>query len=126
LPPLKEEKMLKLSKKLIGDNYIYLITEKRSVCELDRMDNFLIESFSTLDLTPPVFWFSRLKAFKEGEGEGSFLMSELCKILDEKQATVVNIINPYGKMSRKNLTNFYKKYGFKDCNGVMIRRPQKL
>jgi len=82
--PSEREKMLKLSKKLIGDKYIYLITEKRSVCELDdRMDNFLIESFSTLDLTPPVFWFSRLKAFKEGEGEGSFLMSELCKILDK-------------------------------------------
>lgn len=114
----------KLYLESVKDDHIYLMTEGRSVCELDRSDDYLIDTFSFLRLKPPVFWFARLKAFIEGEGEGTFLMEKLCKIVDEKQAYIVNVINPYGKMSRKDLIQFYEKFGFENHDdSIMVRRP---
>lgn len=77
-----------------------------------------------IDIEPPIFFFNRIKAKVEGQGEGTLLMREIVKILDEKGITVVNTLNPYGSMDLEALTEFYKKYGF-ECivEQLMIRRP---
>lgn len=107
----------------ICDERICLWTEKGSVAELDRWPSNLFETLNC-ELTEPVFWFCRLKAKVEGEGEGTKLMTRLVQILDEKQITVVNGVNPYGSMSMDELKDFYRKYGFEDIgNDIMIRYP---
>jgi len=83
-----------------------------------------------VEIEPPIFFFNRINAKIEGQGEGTLLMQEIVKILDEKGITVVNTLNPYGSMDLEALIEFYKKYGF-ECvvrvrdpsEGLMIRRP---
>lgn len=115
----------------VTDARISLWTEKVSCAELDRWP---ISNFDDLgiELTEPVFWFCRLKAKVEGQGEGTKLMERLVQILDEKQITVVNGVNPYGsskrqgRMSMGELKDFYRKYGFEDIgNDIMVRHPGK-
>lgn len=109
----------------ITDTGIYLYTEKASCAELDMYDIDLLKDLGC-ELVDPVFWFSRLKAKVEGQGEGTKLMERLVQILDEKGITVVNGVNPYGSMKMKDLVAFYERYDFvmiKD--GIMVRYPKK-
>jgi len=109
----------------VSDERISLWTEKASCAELDRYPLDTLESLG-LELTEPVFWFCRLKAKVEGQGEGTRLMDRLVQILDERKITVVNILNPYGSMGMDELKDFYRKYGFKDIgNDIMIRYPKE-
>lgn len=104
---------------------ISLWTEDCSCAELDYMPAGCDLSDLGVELEPPVFWFCRLKAKVEGQGEGTRLMRRLVEILDNKRITVVNAVNPYGCMDMEQLKVFYAKYGFEDIgNDVMIRRPQ--
>ena len=115
--------MTKIYHEHITDEHISLWTEIASCAELDRWP---LQSFNdlNLELTEPVFWFNRLKAKVEGQGEGTKLMERLVQILDEKKITVVNGLNPYGSMSMDELKDFFKKYGFEDIgNDTMIRYP---
>jgi hypothetical protein len=61
----------------------------------------------------------------EGQGEGSFLLEKLVRILDEEGVTVVNGVNPYGSMDLEDLERFYGRYGFESfADGMMIRLPR--
>lgn len=78
----------------------------------------------------PIFYFHRIKvrpAF-EGTGEGRELMIEVCRYMDELNATIYNELNPYGKRDMKNLKSFFRSSGFEDYgnsnSNVMIRRSQ--
>lgn len=105
------------------DEHISLMTEMGSCCELDRFLNppYVIRAFCCVD---KLFWFARLKAKVEGQGEGTRLMKRLVEILDERGITVVNALNPYGSMDMEVLTEFYKKYGFVEIEkGLMVREP---
>ena len=111
--------------KLVTDERIVLLAESGSVCELDRSD-WLADEFC---VEPPIFWFTRIKAKKEGCGDGSFLMAILVEILDNSGFSVVCGVNPYGEMDKKTLVKFYEKFGFKlfydDCDDVVTRKPKK-
>lgn len=124
---LKELLEAKLRSRSVRDDSIILYTEIGSACELSRENSlaeFLKKDFN-IKIEPPIFFFNRLKARTEGKGEGTLLMNELVKILDEKNITVVNQLNPYGKMTMENLEKFYSKYGFKKkVKGLMIREPK--
>lgn len=77
-----------------------------------------------IEVEQPLFFFNRIKAKVEGQGEGSLLMREVVKILDEMGVAVVNHINPYGGMDLKALIEFYKKYGFELIDEqLMLRFP---
>jgi len=116
----------------VTDDRISLWTELGSCCELDRYRRVKFlwpTSVDRCDLpletTSKLFWFTRLKAKIEGQGEGTRLMKRLVEILDEREITVVNALNPYGSMDMQALTGFYKKYGFIEVEkGLMIRRPK--
>ncbi len=106
---------------------ITVATSRGSVAELSRVDR-PEEVFGelALDLTPPVFFFNRLKARVEREGEATKLMEELVDLLDREGFTVVNGVNAYGSMSQKDLKKFYEKYGFVEvAEDTMIRRPKE-
>lgn len=116
----------------ITEDRIALWTEKGSCCELDLIHSLfdLYKHWSSMysdlniELPEPLFWFARLKAKVEGQGEGTKMMRRLVQILDEKDITVINGVNPYGSMDLEALTGFYKKYGFEDIDeGLMLRRP---
>jgi GNAT superfamily N-acetyltransferase len=108
---------------IITDEQISLWTEKASCAELERLSPIIDDSLGA-EIVEPVFWFTRLKAKVEGQGEGTRLMKRLVQILDERKITVINGVNAYGSMSLEDLKRFYKKYGFKDIgDNTMIRYP---
>lgn len=105
---------------------IALYTNLGSVAELSRVQPSEFTELLGIELQEPVFWFSRLKARTEGIGEGTKLMVELVRVLDQRKATVINGVNPYGNLSLSELIKFYQKYGFKYLkDGIMIRFPTK-
>ncbi len=109
----------------VNDERISLWTELGSCAELDRY--FGDPELCGLGFVPTdnLFWFARLKAKVEGQGEGTRLMKRLVEILDERGVTVVNALNPYGSMDMQALTAFYKKYGFCEVEkGLMVRKPE--
>ncbi len=110
----------------VDDDHISLMTELGSIAELDRCSLGLSKTANIqLDLSDPVFWFARLKAKVEGQGEGTRLMKRLIEILDERGISVVNSLNPYGSMDMQALTEFYKKYGFSEVEkGLMVRKSK--
>ncbi len=117
-----------LKHKFAGKDNISLYTEKGSTCELSKIDtkdtNEFLKKYK-VELKEPIFYFNRLKARVERQGEGSFLMKELVKILDEKKISVINELNPYGGMNMETLEKFYAKYGFEKVDrGLMIRKPK--
>lgn len=78
-----------------------------------------------VEIEPPVFFFNRIKAKVEGQGEGTLLMQEVTEILDEEGVTVVNHVDPYGSMDLVPLIKFYEKYGFELVDDrLMVRRPK--
>lgn len=111
----------------ITDTAITIMLEDRSICQLELQNawkKILIEQ-GMMKVEPPIFWFNRLKAMRQGEGRGTFLMNELVKILDEKKITVVNSLNPYGNLDLEKLTKFYEKFGFISVEESFMIRPPK-
>ena len=111
----------------VTDDRISMMTEMGSCCELDRYFSSDAD-FCDLGFVPAdnLFWFTRLKAKVEGQGEGTRLMKRLVEILDEREITVVNALNPYGSMDMQALTGFYEKYGFSEVEkGLMVRNPSQ-
>lgn len=124
LNEIKKEKFLGSN---ITKDSITLYTKLGSVCELSRLDILAENIYKTykIKLKPPIFYFNRIKARKEGIGEGSLLMKKLIEILDNKKISVVNELNPYGKLNMNALEKFYSKFGFKKIEkGLMIREPK--
>lgn len=115
---------MKLKFRHVNRDNISLMTEDGSICQLDRAD-YLKNQVPAEIGDSHLFWFVRLKSKTEGKGNGSFLMRELVKILDENKLWVLNSINPYGSMNLEQLIKFYQKYGFTllDKEGGMYRRP---
>lgn len=111
---------------MVRDDFICLWTHGASIAELSLMDVYqeTLKREYGVEIEPPIFFFNRIKAKIEGQGEGTLLMQELVKIFDEKGITVVNTLNPYGSMDLEALIEFYKKYGFESIiEYLMIRRP---
>ena len=78
----------------------------------------------------PIFYFHRIKIRPEfeGTGEGRELMIEVCRYMDELNATIYNELNPYGKRDMESLKSFFRASDFEDYgnpnNHIMIRRSQ--
>jgi GNAT superfamily N-acetyltransferase len=74
------------------------------------------------------WYFNRLVVHEKmrNKGVATLLMDELIKVLDEKQITLINDINPYGDLNFKQLEIFYKKYGFIETEekSRLIRYPK--
>ena len=99
---------------------------KEGIAELSLMDEYkeTLKREYGIEITQPLFYFNRLKVKVEGCGEGTLLMQEVVKILDERSLAVINYIHPYGSMDLATLTTFYAKYGFKKIlDGLMFRIP---
>jgi hypothetical protein len=106
--------------------HIQIYLNDGSSAELDEIPH-VDEKLKPLLTGEKIFWFARLKAKKEGSGAGTLLMNELVKILDNRKISVVNALNPYGSMSMRQLTDFYKKFEFEEIEeGLMIRNPQDI
>jgi len=113
--------------RIVRDDLICLWTYKASIVELSLTNEYkeMLEQEYGVKIAQPLFFFNRIRAKVEGQGEGTLLMQEVVKILDEKGVAVINTINPYGGMNLAALIKFYKKYGFEsvDDDGLMIRIP---
>jgi hypothetical protein len=116
---------------LSQDGFIAVYTKSGSCAELTHNEGLCRDTVHGVnpevaaELKSPLFLFNRLKAFKEGRGDGRLLMEKLIRILDEHQITVINPMNPYGSMKLGTLTLFFKKYGFRLVGeGVVVREPQ--
>jgi len=102
---------------------ITIMTKNRSIAELSCV--LPIEKIEGL-----VFYFNRIKVQPqfEGTGEGKELMIEVCRYMDQLNATIYNELNPYGKRDIESLKSFFRASGFEDygkpSNCVMIRKPQ--
>ena len=104
---------------------ITIATKNRSVAELSSV--IPIEG-----IEEEVFFFHRIKVLPEheGTGEGKELMIEVCRIVDELDATIYNGLNPYGKRDMESLKSFFRASGFKDYGdpneNAMIRRAKSF
>jgi hypothetical protein len=108
----------------ISKTHISISLKSRAVAELDRAD-FLVDQYD--GLVPPVFWFARIKSVTESQGDGTFLMKRLCRHADELGVTIVNEINPYGRMDMDELQEWFQKFGFELIrDGLVIRKPKCL
>lgn len=59
-------------------------------------------------------------------GYGTFLLKLLTDEAD-KNATILYLeVAPSGNMSYQDLVVWYKKHGFKESRGIMVRRPRDL
>jgi hypothetical protein len=106
------------------ENLLTVVTDKRSIAELSLLD----DKFEASGIPGKVFYFHRIKTLSqyEGIGEGRDLIIEVCKFMDKENATIYNILNPYGKRDLKSLIKFFEASGFEmfqDPN-VMIRTPK--
>jgi hypothetical protein len=126
---------------MVNEEMIILSTGG-GTCELSSANFFkeaLKDSFGILVETP-LFYFNRIKSRIESQGHGTVMMERLVQICDEKGLTVINELNPYGRMKINELKAWFEKYGFqvikrelpfKDQLGeylmeadVMIRHPK--
>ena len=106
----------------VSKMHIHISTESRACVDLDRAD-YLAEQYD--GLIPPIFWFARIKAVKESQGDGTFLMKRLCEHADAQEATIINEINPYGRMDLAELQEWFQKFGFELIReGLVIRKPK--
>ncbi len=107
-----------------------VMTELGSIAELSRIDNLddFEDNFKEINFKGLIFWFNRIKAKKEGIGEGRLLMKEIIKICDKEKINIINYLNPYGKRDLKSLKRFFINSDFiefknKNNNStVMIRK----
>jgi len=80
----------KLRHELVNDERISLWTESMSCCELDLVsfsfdvDSPLVILRERFSFDGLVYWFSRLKAKESNRGDGTYLMTCLCEILDNR------------------------------------------
>ncbi len=103
-----------------NEHEITIYLKSGSCAELNRSD--FIDEF---DLQPPIFWFARIKSKVEGRGDGTLLMERVCHHADRLGASIVNEINPYGRMNLEELIDWFGKFSFKDVgHGVVVRRPK--
>jgi len=130
--------MAKIIHSLTTNERISLMTDTRSVCELsadvydDWRESLHELTEMTLDSSVKLFFFNRIKAYKERKGDGTLLMNELVCILDREQITVLNCLSPYGKMKLSGLVRFNEKFGFEIVFGSvkkgevwMLRKPKE-
>jgi len=113
-------------RRIVRDDFICLWTPNATIAELSLMNVYkeALETDYNISVSSPLFFFNRIKAKIEGHGEGTLLMQELVKILDQSGITVVNHVNPYGGMELEPLIRFYEKYGFELIDTqLMIRFP---
>jgi predicted GNAT family N-acyltransferase len=71
---------------------------------------------------------------ERGQGKGSLVVSELCKMADQKGKTIfLTPSKDFGATSIIRLEKFYRKFGFKSNNGrfkdyrareLMVRQPK--
>lgn len=78
-------------------DYIVLATENGSIAEISHISGNL-------------WYFNRIKS--KSTGDGTKLMTELVKLLDEKGIILECAVSPYGAMSLSRLISFYKSFGF--------------
>jgi hypothetical protein len=98
-----------------NDGMLCVYTNTGSVAELseisqDSAKDYNTEWKATLPTNSPVYYFNRLVSRKKGDG--SILMKELSKALDDAKISVILEVNPYGDMGLNDLIGFYEKYGF--------------
>ncbi len=103
------------------DNQISIMTKNGSIAELSC-------TIPIEEIEGSTFYFHRIKVKGEfeGTGEGKELMIEVCRYMDQLNATIYNELNPYGKRDLKSLKSFFRASGFimfKEPN-TMIRRPR--
>lgn len=92
------------------------------------------ETRTIADLLPPRevapgWTISRINvpAASRGEGHGSRMLKWIIREADAEQVTLWLEVFPSGPLDYQQLTNWYKRYGFKPHKtGYMFRRPRKI
>ena len=118
---------VKLRYRYVDKERIELFTVNRSVASASLLP---IGSYDNLFFNPlnlPIYFFHRINVIEgyRGIGEGTLLLTELCKIADEEKIAIFLGINPSGRMNRRELKEWYEKYGWEYLHSnMMIRWPK--
>jgi len=119
--------MTKIIVDTANEREIRIYLDSRSCAELDRADYLADDENIQTHLECPVYWFARIKARVEGQGDGTLLMKRVCDHADHLKATIVNCINPYGRMNLEQLIQWFSKFGFDYVgNETVVRKPKSL
>ena len=91
-------------KSIVNDDYIsinYIEGYQMGIAEISRIDS-------------GEWYFNRLNVpvTMRNKGVATSLMKQLIIEADKKGITIVCDINPYGDLNKKQLQEFYKKFGF--------------
>ena len=118
---------------IIANDEHICIASKKGVCECDK-DGLWVESLQRdfgINVTVPVFWFSRIKVQPQyyNTGVGRDMMLKLIEIADERNIAIFNAPNPYGNRDMESLTKFFEGFGFQriyddEGNMCLLRLPK--
>jgi hypothetical protein len=110
-----------LHAEVVTPDGISLMTKSNTHAALDRADFHIPDCPQVV--SPPLFWFSRIKAKREHRGDGTFLMKRICRYMDLMEATILNCPNPYGDRSYDELVSWFSQFGFTpaDNDGAFVR-----
>lgn len=107
---------------------ITLFTDNKSVAELTLMDNDLVPDLFIMPENMLLYMFNRINVLprNQGQGDGTTLLTEICRIADENQFAIFLGINAYGRMDTEELRQWYTKYGwYTIVENMMVRFPKK-
>lgn len=70
-----------------------------------------------------------LRSFEQQKGFGTALMKRVVDAADKHGVTLKLDVHPLGqpkgRITKRKLTEFYKRFGFQTTRGHMVRRPQR-
>jgi hypothetical protein len=95
---------------------------------IDTFFKKILDHQFNIHVATPLFYFNRIKSQIESQGHGTVMMKRLVQICDENNITVINELNPYGRMDMKELQAWLGKYDFEEIvkDNLMIRYPKSI
>jgi hypothetical protein len=106
------------------------IKDKRAIAELSRIS---VNDLPDLNLPAGKWlWFNRLENATGEEGWGTKLLDKVLEYCQEKGYSILNQVSAYGKLSQKQLEDWYLSKGFKPLdygrfkNGALIWKPEDV
>jgi GNAT superfamily N-acetyltransferase len=92
--------------------------------ELSRIDNEFVKSYLQTDVVGTWYYFNRLVVYPKirNKGMAALLMKQVVSWADREKVNIFNEVNPYGDLDMDQLIKFYSRFGFEQCNDILIRR----
>ena len=97
--------------------------------ELSRIDNEFVKLYLQTDVVGTWYYFNRLIVHPKIRNKwvATQLMEQVVIWADKERVNILNEVNPYGDLNRKQLVRFYERFGFEQVNHLIVgKRPTEM